>query len=140
MSIISRIQKDALKFQGFIQKEGVALVERINVNELCESFENRRRNLEALIHKRIKKFEPTYQILVEDLRKNAKKAGIDIDRIERSIKDTACVASDKVVPLRPFVGKPRTASTGHSQNRSKKTTAGRPAGRPKTTYADNSNR
>ena len=94
--IISRFQKDLGKLQATLQKESNDLLEKVKHLELIDSLDVKKRELEKLFQKKLKKLEPAYLQFVGELRKNAKKAGIDIDKIEKDIKGKANVASKSI--------------------------------------------
>ena len=91
--VIARFQKDIGKLQETLQKESNDLIDKVKHLELIDSIDGKKRELEKIFQKKLKKLEPAYLQFVGELRKNAKKAGIDIDKLEKEIKGKATVAT-----------------------------------------------
>lgn len=92
-SFITRLQKDLNKFQATIQKEGNDLLDKLKNLDLKDNLEARRKDLEKVIDAKLGKLEPVYNKLMDEIRKNAKKAGIDLTKLEKQIKKSAVAAS-----------------------------------------------
>ena len=95
-SLINRLQKDVAKLQDTFQKESADFIDRISRVELKDNLEQKKKELEKVISSKIKSLEPVYDSFLEELRKNAEKAGIDVDRIEKEIMKRAQAASKKL--------------------------------------------
>ncbi len=95
-NLISRLQGDLNQLQKSLQKEGNDLIKRVKGASLTKNIEVGRKEVEKLIINKLKKLEPLYENFVEEIRKNAKKAGIDIQKIEKEIRKTATVAKKKL--------------------------------------------
>ena len=95
-SLINRLQRDVAKLQDTFEKESADFIERIRRVELKDNIEVKKRELEKVISTKIKNLEPVYDSFLNELRKNAKKAGIDVDRIEKEIKKRASVAGKRL--------------------------------------------
>lgn len=87
--LISRLQKDIEKLQKTIQKESNELLEKVRKVDLKDNFDHKKRDIEKALTLKLKKLEPAYHNFMDELRKNAKKAGIDIDKIEKEIMEKA---------------------------------------------------
>ena len=93
--LIARIQSDISKLQDSVQKEGNDLLDKIKKIDLKSNIEQTKTELKKVLTAKLKKIEPTYHTFVEELRKNVKKAGIDIDKIEKGIKKKASAMKKK---------------------------------------------
>ncbi len=94
--LIARIQKDISKLQSTVQKEGNDLLKKIKKLDLKSNLEHTQQELRQVLSDKLKKMEPSYNHFVDELRKNAKKAGIDVDKIEKGLKKTANEAKKKL--------------------------------------------
>ena len=83
--IIQKLRKDVKRLQGNIIKERDNLVQRIQKLNLKKSFQEKKEELEKSALENLKKFEPLYQRITEDLSKRAKKAGLDLKVIEKKL-------------------------------------------------------
>ncbi len=119
--LIARIQNDIGKLQDSVQKEGNDLLEKIKSLDLKTNLEQTKAELTKVLAAKLKKMEPTYHNFVEELRKNAKKAGIDVDKLEKGFKKKtkslkkktpgkAKVATNKNKSARPKAKKASTKS------------------------------
>lgn len=87
--LIARIQKDISKLQDAVHKEGNDLIEKIKKLDLKSNLDQTKDDLMKLVSAKLKKIEPTYHNFVDEVRKNAKKAGIEIEKFEKNIKAKA---------------------------------------------------
>ncbi len=93
--LIARIQSDISKLQDSVQKEGNDLLDKIKKIDLKSNIEQTKTELKKVLTAKLKKIECNYHTFVEELRKNVKKAGIDIDKIEKGIKKKASAMKKK---------------------------------------------
>ncbi len=128
-SLISRLQGDLNQLQKTLQKEGNDLIKKVKGASLSKNIEVGRKEVEKLIGTKLKKLEPLYENFLEEIRKNAKKAGIDITKIEKEIKKTADVARKKL-NIKETPKKGRKKKVVSKKAASKKVTAVK---KPKTT-------
>ena len=87
-NLIARLQRDISKLQETVHKEGNDLLKKIKQMDLKNVNATKKELLQAITTK-FKKFEPTYNILVKEIKKNAKKAGIELEKIEKNLKSKA---------------------------------------------------
>ena len=92
-NLISRIQKDITKLQKAVHKEGNDLLDKIKDIDFKANIDQTKKELLKVLSAKLKKIEPTYNSLVEEVRKNAKKAGVELGKLEKTIK--ARVATKK---------------------------------------------
>lgn len=84
--LIARLQKDISKLQTVVNKEGNDLLKKIKAMDLKKNVDVTKKELLEVISSKFKKFEPTYNTLMDEIRKNAKKAGIELEKIEKNLK------------------------------------------------------
>lgn len=94
--LINKLQKDLNKIQATIQKEGNDLLKKIKKLNIKDNLDATRREIESVIETRLAKLEPAYEKFMEEVRKNAKKTGIDFDKIEAKILSTTTKAGKKI--------------------------------------------
>jgi hypothetical protein len=82
---VSRVQKDIAKLQATIQQEGNDLIEKVKSIDVRSNLEKSQKDLRKLLKAKLKKIEPACTQALAEIRKGAKKAGIDLDGIEQSI-------------------------------------------------------
>ena len=83
---ISKLQKDLNQLQKTIKKEGDDLVKIVKTTATKENIVTKGKELEKLVNAKLKEFEPQISRFMTDVRKNAKKAGIDIDVLEKQLR------------------------------------------------------
>lgn len=84
--LISRIQKDIMKLQKVVHKEGNDLLEKIKELDLKTNIDQKKKELFKVLSAKLKKMEPSYNAFIDEVRKNAKKAGVELEKIEKTIK------------------------------------------------------
>ena len=84
-TLIARLQKDISKLQATIHKEGNDLLTRVKKVDLKKDLEKTQKELKKVINAKLKKIEPTYNSFMTELFKNAKKAGIDLGKLEKGL-------------------------------------------------------
>lgn len=84
--LITKLQKDLLKFHDSVQQERHELTEKVKSMLDKGHLEGKGRELEKLIETKLKGFEPAFDRLVKELTKNAKKTGIDLSKFEKEIQ------------------------------------------------------
>lgn len=106
--LVARIQKDISKLQKTVHKEGNDLLNKIKKIDLKSNLETTRDELKKVLTAKLKKLEPTYNNFIEELRNNAKKAGIDVSKVEKNLKKKVTQAK-KQLNLRTQKAKSGTA-------------------------------
>ncbi len=98
---IGKLQKDLGHLQKTLKQEGDDLVKKLKTATSRKNLTATGKQLEKMVEARLKKFEPQMNRVLDDLRKNAKKAGLDVDSIESKVRARLGVKSK---------GKKKTAS------------------------------
>lgn len=83
---IGKLQKDLAHLQKTLKQEGDDLVKKLRTATNKKNLKATGKHLEKMVESRLKKFEPQVNRVVADLRKNAKKAGINVDAIEKNVR------------------------------------------------------
>lgn len=83
---VGRLQKDLAHLQKTLKQEGDDLVKKLRTATNTKNLKATGRQLEKMVEQRLKKFEPQMNRVLKDLRTNAKKAGLDIDAIEKNVR------------------------------------------------------
>ncbi len=120
--LITKIQKDISKFQDTIHKEGNDFLAKIKKIDFKSNIDETKKELIKVLTAKLEKMEPTYNNFLNEVRKNAKKAGIDIDKLEKNIKTKAKKVQDKFPSMKKKTkAKAKTAnkSTGVKKGRKK---------------------
>jgi hypothetical protein len=112
-----RFYKDFQRFQSLIEKEGTDLLTKIKTLDLKENLESQKGHMAKMIEKKIKTFEPACLKFLEEIKKNAKKAGIEITLFDKVTKKTAKKPVKKTKPA-------PTAAPKKAPPRSRKTPRG----------------
>ncbi|MBP6218018.1 MAG: hypothetical protein KA436_05485 [Oligoflexales bacterium] len=99
-NLLTRLQKDLDKFQNVLQKEGADLFNKVNKKmkqiDFRDNIDSARKELGKILQTKLEKIEPSYHRFVEELHKNAEKAGINLVKIETEIKKRAVQARKKL--------------------------------------------
>lgn len=105
--MISKLQKEIQNIQDTLLKEGNEFLEKLKILELKGNVEAKKNEIEKIFFKKIKKVEPAYHKFINELKHNAKKAGIDIDKLEKELKFKADSAK-KTLQKQSHLGKKQT--------------------------------
>ncbi len=95
-NLVNRVQQELSKLQSTLQKEGQDLLKRFKNLDLVDNFESKKKEIETVIEKNLKKIEPAYKKLLTQVSANAKRAGIDLEKIEKELRKKAKVATKKI--------------------------------------------
>ncbi len=85
-NFIGKLQQDLAHLQKTLKQEGDDLVKKLRIATNKKNLKATGKHLEKMVESRLKKFEPQVNRVVADLRKNAKKAGINVDAIEKNVR------------------------------------------------------
>lgn len=125
-SIISKIQKDISHFQAVVEKEGNDFIKRIKKLDLKTNIDQSKKELIKILNTKLKTLEPTYNSFVDEVYKNAKKAGIDLTKIEKQLKTKAKKVKKQIPKVKTAVKKTTKkktkAKTRKTTGTTKKTT------------------
>lgn len=106
---VSRLQKDLAQLQKTIQQESDDLLKKVKTAATKDNIIAKGKEIEKLMETKLKRFEPQLNKFMEDVRKNAKKAGIDIDTIGQQVRSKIKTAGKKA--------KTSTSSAGHTTSK-----------------------
>lgn len=93
---ISKLQKDLKGLQDAIKKDSDELLNKVKTYANKEHLVAAGIEVEKLVEARLKKFEPTINKVVGEIRKNAAKAGFDVDEIESKVRSNVTKATNAV--------------------------------------------
>lgn len=83
---LSNFQKDLNTLQKSVKKESEDLVQKLKTAANKDSVQAKRKELEQMVEKKLKKFEPTINKFVHELNVSAKKAGVDLTELEKKVR------------------------------------------------------
>lgn len=84
---VGKLQKELAHLQKTLKQEGDDLVKKLRTVTNKKSLKATGKQIEKMVEMRLKKFEPQVSRVVSDLRKSAKKAGINVDAIEKTVRE-----------------------------------------------------
>jgi hypothetical protein len=93
---LSKFQKDLDVLQSTIKKEGDDLVKKVKQAANKDSIATKRADLEKLVEGKLKRFEPAINKFVKDLNKNAQKAGVDLTKLEKTVRSNLEQARERL--------------------------------------------
>ncbi|MEI8026553.1 MAG: hypothetical protein WCI18_09405 [Pseudomonadota bacterium] len=121
------VQADLATLQTMVEKEAKVISAKVRkyagesgLDKKAKEIEKKAKKLEKLAITEYKKIEPSIHKFVKELRDNAQRVGIDLDKIEKEIVHAAQSAKAKVT------GKKPSRTTGKTAARAK-TSAKAPA-------------
>ena len=95
-AFVSKLQKDLNDLQVAIKKDSDELVKRVKSYANKDSIAAAGTELEKVVEERLKKFEPTLNKVVNEIRRNAAKAGINVDELETKVRSNVTRATTKL--------------------------------------------
>jgi hypothetical protein len=148
------VQADLAALQNMVEKEAKVITAKVKkyagehgLDKKAKEIEKKAKKLEKLAITEYKKIEPNIHKFVQELRENAQRVGIDVDKIEKEIMHAAQTAKSKVTGKKPSRGTSKTSTrTKAAAKAPAKKPAAKPAGakpaparkaRPKKTAASN---
>lgn len=84
---LSKFQKDLNMLQKSLKKESDDIVKKVKAATKKDNIQAKRHEVEALIEKNLKKYEPTINKFVHELNSSAKRAGVDLTELEQKVRD-----------------------------------------------------
>ena len=93
---INKLQKDLKGLQDAIKKDSDELLSKVKTYANKEQIVAAGAEVEKLVEARLKKLEPTINKVVGEIRKNASKAGFDVDEIEAKVRSNVTKATNAV--------------------------------------------
>lgn len=93
---IKKLQKDLKSLEHAIKKDSDELVKKVKSYATKENISAAGVEIEKVLEKKLKEFEPTINRVVGEIRKNAAKAGINVDTVESKVRSTVKKATATV--------------------------------------------
>ena len=93
---IKKLQKDLKSLEHAIKKDSDELVKKMKTYASKENLAAAGVEIEKVLEKKLKEFEPTINKVVGEIRKNAAKAGINVDTVESRVRSTVKKATAQV--------------------------------------------
>ena len=93
---IKKLQKDLKSLEHAIKKDSDELVKKVKTYASKENLAAAGVEIEKVLEKKLKEFEPTINKVVGEIRKNAAKAGINVDTVESKVRSTVKKATAQV--------------------------------------------
>lgn len=93
---IKKLQKDLKSLEHAIKKDSDELVKKVKTYASKENLAAAGIEIEKVLEKKLKEFEPTINKVVGEIRKNAAKAGINVDTVESKVRSTVKKATAQV--------------------------------------------
>ena len=93
---IKKLQKDLKSLEHAIKKDSDELVKKVKTYASKENLAAAGVEIEKVLEKKLKEFEPTINKVVGEIRKNAAKAGINVDTVESRVRSTVKKATAQV--------------------------------------------
>jgi hypothetical protein len=85
--VIADLQKEFAKIQDTLKAQGDQIIKRVKEQATREKLMARGKEIEKLVEKELKRVEPAVNRFLNEVRKNAKKAGIDLNMIEKTLRE-----------------------------------------------------
>ena len=93
---IKKLQKDLKSLEHAIKKDSDELVKKMKTYASKENLAAAGVEIEKVLEKKLKEFEPTINKVVGEIRKNAAKAGINVDTVGSRVRSTVKKATAQV--------------------------------------------
>jgi hypothetical protein len=94
--LITRFQNELVHLQESLQKESSDILAKLKKLDLKENIESKKKDLEKIIERKYQTFLPTCNRFAHELRAIAEKAGINVDKWEKSMLHTTGVVKKKI--------------------------------------------
>jgi adenosylmethionine-8-amino-7-oxononanoate aminotransferase len=95
-SFIKKLQKDLKNLETAVKKDSDELLKKVKAYATKENLTAAGQEIEKVLEKKLKEFEPTINKVVGEIRKNAAKAGINVDSVESTVRSTVKRATERV--------------------------------------------
>jgi hypothetical protein len=133
-AFIKKLQKDLKALEHAVKKDSDELLKKVKSFATKENMAAAGSEIEKILEQKLKEFEPTIKKVVGEIRKNAAKAGINVDTVENTVRSTVKKAAASVksaaekrgVNLGGSAGKAK-ASGKSTASKDVKTSAKKPA-------------
>ncbi|MEI6399879.1 MAG: hypothetical protein WCO71_14010, partial [Pseudomonadota bacterium] len=95
-SFIKKLQKDLKNLETAVKKDSDELLKKVKAYATKENLSAAGHEIEKVLEKKLKEFEPTINKVVGEIRKNAAKAGINVDSVGSTVRSTVKKATERV--------------------------------------------
>ncbi len=95
-AFIKKLQKDLKHLEHAVKKDSDELLKKVKDFATKENIVAAGSEIEKILEQKLKEFEPTIKKVVGQIRKNASKAGINIDSVEKTVRSTVKKAAASV--------------------------------------------
>ena len=85
---IKKLQKDLKNLESAVKKDSEELIKKVKSYATKENISAAGAEIEKILEKKLKDFEPTINKVVGEIKKNAAKAGINVDNVENRVRST----------------------------------------------------
>lgn len=93
---VSKLQKDLKGLQDAIKKDSDELLNKVKTYATKDNLMAAGMEVEKLVEQRLRKLEPTINRVVGEIRKNASKAGINVDVLESTVRSNVNKAAASI--------------------------------------------
>ena len=93
---IKKLQKDLKNLESAVKKDSEELIKKVKSYATKENLSAAGVEIERALAKKLKDFEPTINKVVDEIKKNAAKAGINVDSMESRVRSTVKKAAESV--------------------------------------------
>lgn len=93
---LNKFQKDLNALQSSLKKEGDDLIKKVKKVTTKDELDARKRELEKLVEAKLKRMEPAINRFMHELNTNAKKAGVDLTKLESKVRSNLQTARSKL--------------------------------------------
>lgn len=95
-AFIKKLQKDLKSLENAVKKDSDELLKKVKSFATKENISAAGSEIEKILEQKLKEFEPTIKKVVGEIRKNAAKAGINVDAVESTVRSTVKKAAATV--------------------------------------------
>jgi activator of HSP90 ATPase len=118
--ILTKVQVDLNKLQKTLEREGEVLIGKIkdaaSKAATNKSVVEKKKEFEKLVDTQIKKLEPAFDKFYKDLKVAAGKYGVNLDKLEKSVKTTTEKAVSRLkIKSKSSKAKAKTTATSSSE-------------------------
>ena len=95
-AFIKKLQKDLKSLERAVKKDSDELLKKVKSFATKENISAAGIEIEKILEQKLKEFEPAIKKVVGQIRKNAAKAGINVDAVESTVRSTVKKAAATV--------------------------------------------
>jgi adenosylmethionine-8-amino-7-oxononanoate aminotransferase len=119
-TFIKKLQKDLKNLETAVKKDSDELLKKVKSYATKENISAAGVEIEKILEQKLKEFEPTINKVVNEIRKNAAKAGINVDSVESTVRSTVkrAAATVKSAAAKRGINVDKTVSGAKSATKS----------------------